>query len=270
MPTIVVVTCGYRGAGVRVRVPAKINLHLGVGARRGDGYHDLMTVFHSVSLFDTVTATDAATTSLLVTGADAEAVPDGPENLAWRAADLLARNHRRRPAARLHVDKAIPISAGLAGGSADAAATLVACDALWGLHTPRAELVALAAELGSDVPFAMTGGTAIGTSRGEILSPLLGGHDPLWWVLALADGGLSTPAVYAEFDRRRAGDPAERDAGLKPPTPLLRALQGEEGNGVADELHNDLQDAALALRPALRDTLDAGVLLGAMAGVVSG
>ncbi|MEP6853462.1 MAG: 4-(cytidine 5'-diphospho)-2-C-methyl-D-erythritol kinase [bacterium] len=261
-------TCGYRGPGVRVRVPAKINLHLAVGPRRPDGYHELLTVFHAVSLFDTVTAVAAPALTLEVTGADAAVVPDGPQNLAWRAAEVLAEHHGRRPGVRLLVDKAIPMMAGLAGGSADAAAALVACDAVWQLHTPRPELVALAATLGSDVPFALTGGTAIGTGRGETLTPLMGSHLPLWWVLAIAAEGLSTPAVYAQFDRWVA--PVSEADPLAAPTGLLRAIGTGDAKAVARELRNDLQAPSLALRRGLADTLAAGLDAGALGGLVSG
>ena len=255
----------HRG-GVRVRVPAKLNLHLGVGARRPDGFHEVITIFHAVGLFDTVTLTPARRMSLRVTGEGVGTVPMDETNLAWRAVEALAHVYGIVPSVEIRIDKAIPVAAGLAGGSADGAAALVAADVLWGRHTSRAALSRLAAGLGSDVAFGLLGGTAVGTGRGEILSPVLGGSDRLWWVLALAEGGLSTPAVYAEFDRR-----ADPDRG--PPTEpvdLLRALRGGDPHAVAAALSNDLQPAALALAPHLADTLRVGHDLGALGSVLAG
>ena len=263
---------GYRGPGIRVRVPAKINLHLAVGDRRLDGYHELMTLFHSVSVYDTVTVTPAARLTLKVTGEGAAGVPTDHANLAWQAATSLAELHDLDPNVLIEIHKSIPVAAGMAGGSADAAATLVGCDALWGLHTSRGGLTELAADLGSDVAFSLHGGNAIGTGRGETLSPVLVAHDQLWWVLALAHGGLSTPAVYTELDRQRAASdaPAAGTDPLAPPIELLRALRDQDVHAVAAALRNDLQPAALALNPSLRATLDAGLMLGAMGALVSG
>ena len=188
---------------VTVRVPAKVNLHLSVGPARKDGYHELVTVFHAISLYDELTATPARDLSIGISGEGADELSPGEDNLAWKAAVLLAERAGVPPAVRLDLVKGIPVAGGLAGGSADAAATLVACDALWGAGLDRAELLELAAELGSDVAFALTGGTALGTGRGERLTPVLAAGR--WhWVLAVAGEGLSTPDVYGELDRLRA------------------------------------------------------------------
>lgn len=250
---------------VTVRVPAKVNLHLAVGDRRDDGYHDLMTVFHAVSLCDEVTATPARHLSVSVRGEGADQLPVDESNLAWRAATLLAARAGIEPAVRLDLARCIPVAGGLAGGSADAAATLVACDALWGTGMVREELLELAAELGSDVAFALTGGTALGVGRGELLTPVLAAGR--WhWVLAVAEGGLSTPAVYGELDRLR-----ERDIPrIGPPDALIEALRVPDPRRLGELLGNDLQAAALALRPDLRHTLRAGAELGALGGLVSG
>jgi 4-diphosphocytidyl-2-C-methyl-D-erythritol kinase len=251
-------------------VPAKINLHLAVGDVRPDGYHELMTLFHSVSVYDTVTITAAPQLTIEIRGDEAGDLPADHRNLAWQAAAALADRHGIEPEVHIEIEKSIPVAAGMAGGSADAAATLVACDAFWNLHTSRAALSEIAAELGSDVPFGLHGGNAIGTGRGETLSPVIGGQDRLWWVLALAETGLSTPAVYREFDARRAtAGPAAVDP-LEPPIELLRALRDEDVHAVAAALRNDLQDAAIALDPSLQATLDAGRELGAMGAIVSG
>ena len=251
---------------VTVRVPAKINLHLAVGAPRPDGYHDLRTVFHAVSLCDEVTATPARQLSLGITGEGAERLPLDAGNLAWQAAVLLAQRAGVAPAVRLDVAKEIPVAGGLAGGSADAAGTLVACDALWGTGLDRAELVELAAELGSDVAFALTGGTALGIGRGEQLTPVLAAGR--WhWVLAVAGYGLSTPSVYQELDRLResGGPPAAGE-----PDQLINALRSSDPAVLGPLLANDLQAAAVTLRPELRQTLRVGTDLGALGAVVSG
>ena len=254
-----------RAVGVTVRAPAKINLHLSVGAPRADGYHALTTVYQAVSLYDELTATPARGLSAAVTGEGAREVPAGSGNLAVRAARLLARRSGGLAKARLEITKGIPVAAGLAGGSADAAAALVACDALWRTGMDRDHLLSLAAELGSDVPFSLTGGTALGTGRGERLSPVLA-RGQYHWVLAFAEGGLSTPEVFAEYDRLVA----ERPRLAVPPDAVLAALRAGDPVRLGKALHNDLQDAALRLRPDLKRTLSTGAELGALAGIVSG
>ncbi len=254
---------------VRVRAPAKINLHLSVGDLRADGYHDLVTVFHAIDLVDEVTIAAAdrhAVRTLASNGAPADGVPNGAKNLAGMAARLLARRSGAGGPVAIDIAKQIPVAGGLAGGSADAAAALIGCAALWGLEIGRGELVQLAATIGADVPFALTGGTAVGTGRGDLLSPVLA-RTPLHWVLALADEGLSTPVVFAELDRLRAdGDPPRVGA----VTRMLAALASGEPDRVAAALGNDLQAAAISLQPGLRRTLRAGLAAGALGGVVSG
>ncbi|HVM28681.1 MAG TPA: 4-(cytidine 5'-diphospho)-2-C-methyl-D-erythritol kinase [Mycobacteriales bacterium] len=251
---------------VVARAPAKINLHLSVGRLRRDGFHDLITVFHAVSLTDEVTATPSDRLSIVVDGDDAASVPADATNLAWRAAALLADHTGRAPGVALRIRKSIPVAGGCAGGSADAAAALVACDALWGTGMTREGLASLAARLGSDVPFSLHGGTAMGTGRGERLTPVLA-RGSYAWVLALADGGLSTPAVYGELDRLRAGG---RVAVAAQPSGVLAALRSGDATGLGRALHNDLQPAALALAPGLSALLEAGRGLGALGCLVSG
>ena len=249
-------------------MPAKVNLQLSVGPVRRDGYHELATVFQAVSLFDEVVARAPAGpgVTLTVSGEGEGELPLDDGNLAYRAALLLADHAGIEPAVDLHVHKAIPIAGGMAGGSADAAAALLACDALWRQGTPREELMALASELGSDVPFALHGGTAIGTGRGEQLTSVLS-RGSFHWVFALADGGLSTPAVYAECDRLRAGrsvpDPYVSDM-------LMQAVRAGDPVLLGKALHNDLQPAAISLRPALGQVLEVGEDFGALGGIVSG
>ncbi|MFC9260980.1 4-(cytidine 5'-diphospho)-2-C-methyl-D-erythritol kinase [Streptomyces hydrogenans] len=251
-------------AGVTVRVPAKVNVQLAVGPARPDGFHDLANVFLAVSLYDEVTATPADTLTITCEGPDADRVPLDRTNLAARAAELLAARHGLPPDVHLHIRKAIPVAGGMAGGSADGAAALLACDALWGLDSPREALLEICAELGSDVPFSLVGGAALGVGRGERLTGL-SVAGPFHWVFAVADGGLSTPAVYAEFDRLTP-DAAPPAASLA----LLDALSTGDTTALAATLVNDLQPAAVSLRPSLAATLRAGLDAGALAALVSG
>ena len=187
---------------VTVRAPAKVNLHLGVGELRPDGYHELRTVFQALSLREELELVPATALSIKVRGEGARDVPTDARNLVWKAATRLAYKAGREPDVEISIDKGIPVAGGLAGGSADAAATLVGLNELWNLGLTRDELAEVAAELGSDVPFALHGGTAIGTGRGEKLLPVLS-RDSFSWVLAFAKGGLSTPEVFRELDRLR-------------------------------------------------------------------
>lgn len=253
---------------VTVRAPAKVNLQLSVGPLRDDGYHDLANVFHAVSLFDEVIAAPAEQLEVFVTGDSIEGVPTGPDNLAARAARLLADRIGVIPAVELRIRKAIPVAGGMAGGSADAAAALVACNELWNADLGREELLDIAAQLGSDVPFSLIGGTAIGMGRGERLTPALV-RGRFYWVFALAEGGLSTPAVYNECDRLRAAFD-EKVGWPHASEQLMSALATGDAVALGHTLHNDLQPAALALRPSLRRTLNAGRDMGALGSIVSG
>jgi 4-diphosphocytidyl-2-C-methyl-D-erythritol kinase len=256
---------------VTVRVPGKVNLHLAVGDLRDDGYHELTTVFHAVSLLDEVTVRTADVLSVELSGEGVESLPTDNRNLAWRAAVLMAEHVGRAPDVAISIEKSIPVAGGMAGGSADAAAVLVAINTLWELGVPRRDLHALAAQLGSDVPFALHGGTALGTGRGADLATVLA-RSTFHWVLAFADGGLSTPAVYSEIDRLRATAGAGRDEPprLDDPEPVLAALASGDPAELAPLLGNELQPAALSLDPGLRRTLRAGTEAGALAGIVSG
>jgi 4-diphosphocytidyl-2-C-methyl-D-erythritol kinase len=256
---------------VTVRVPGKVNLYLAVGDRRDDGYHELTTVFHAVSLLDEVTVRTADVLSVELAGEGVESLPTDERNLAWRAAELMAEHVGRAPDVAISIEKSIPVAGGMAGGSADAAAVLVAINTLWELGVPRRDLHTLAAQLGSDVPFALHGGTALGTGRGEELATVLA-RSTFHWVLAFADDGLSTPAVYSEIDRLRATAGAGRDQPprLDDPEPVLAALASGDPAELAPLLGNDLQPAALSLDPGLRRTLRAGAEAGALAGIVSG
>jgi 4-diphosphocytidyl-2-C-methyl-D-erythritol kinase len=255
-----------------VRAAAKINLLLGVGAPRPDGFHTLVTVYQAVSLYDDVTVTaaegalDAVTVATEVAAyIDPSHVPATGHNIVDRAAVALAEHHGRPVGAEVRVDKTIPIAGGLAGGSADGAAALVALDRLHDLHTSDDDLLALAAGLGSDVPFALVGGTALGEGHGEIVTPLED-RGSWWWVVVPADEGMSTPAVYRHFDELRPDAPAVPG----PPDEIVAALAGGDVRRLADALHNDLEQAACELRPELARLIGAGVEAGALRGLVSG
>ncbi|WLW54425.1 4-(cytidine 5'-diphospho)-2-C-methyl-D-erythritol kinase [Streptomyces sp. YU58] len=251
---------------VTVRVPAKVNVQLAVGAARPDGFHDLANVFLAVGLHDEVTVTPADELRVTCSGPDADQVPLDRTNLAARAAIALAERYGLEPAVHVHIAKDIPVAGGMAGGSADGAGALLACDALWGTNASRAELLDICAELGSDVPFSLVGGAALGIGRGERLTGLeVGGT--FHWVFAMAERGLSTPAVFREFDRLAEGlDVPEPVASRE----LLDALAKGDPDALAAAVSNDLQPAALSLFPELADTLAAGRAAGALAALVSG
>lgn len=254
---------------VTVRVPGKVNLYLAVDDLREDGYHELTTVFHAVSLTDEVTVRNADVLSVTLSGEGVEVLPTDERNLAWRAAVLLADHVGRAPDVAIAIDKSIPVAGGMAGGSADAAGVLVAMNTLWELGVPRRDLHALAARLGSDVPFALHGGTALGSGRGEELATVLA-RNTFHWVLAFAHRGLSTPKVFGELDRLRADASRDEPPRAEEPEPVLAALASGDAAELASLLGNDLQPAALSLYPELRRTLRAGVEAGALAGIVSG
>ena len=258
---------------VHARAPGKINVFLKVGALLEDGYHDVAIAYQAVSLYEDVRAFPADDFSVTTTGTvDISRVPSDGSNIAIKAALLLARTTGYRGGVRLEIEKHVPVTGGMGGGSADAAATLLACDALWGTQVPREQMLDLATQLGADVPFALTGGTAIGTGRGDQLSPALA-KGQFQWVLALSDFGLSTPAVYSELDSHR--DRHAQDifpAAVAPSVDanVLQALRAGDPHMLAETLYNDLQAPALHLEPTLANVLEIGEENGALAGIVSG
>lgn len=254
---------------VTVRVPAKVNLQLSVGPRESDGFHNLVSVFQAISIFDevTVSKTDAGNgVTITVTGEHTHGVPKDGSNLAVKAALLVGAKFDFDVAVHIEVKKSIPVAGGMAGGSADAAATLVAMDSLFNLDMSREELHGLGSELGSDVPFMISGGTAIGQGRGDQLTAALS-RGTYHWVLALSSLGLSTPAVYTECDRMRAereiAEPQVSDV-------LMQSLLAADAEAVGNSLTNDLQNAACSLRPALGLVLEVGRDYGALGAIVSG
>lgn len=263
-----------RPGRVQVRAPGKINLFLGVGPLDGDGYHALSTVFQAVSLYEDVTATSAETFSVTVSGAlDPQSVPTDDRNLAVRAAKVLAAVTGHDGGVQLEIRKSVPVAGGMGGGSADAAAALVACNELWRTGLTQDRLHDLGARLGADVPFALTGGTAVGTGRGDVLTPALA-RGRYEWVLITEADGLSTPEVYrafdvvrAEQDRAYADSPSER---FEVPPSFFEDLLSGDAAQFAPSLRNELEAGAFRLRPPLEHTIAHGVRAGALAGIVSG
>ena len=254
---------------VTVRVPAKVNLQLSVGPRESDGYHQLVTVFQAISIFDEVTVKigeQGTGINLNVSGDQIHGVPTDSTNLVVKAIELIADKFELDIDVSVDIKKSIPVAGGMAGGSADAAAAIVAIDELYSLEMTLEEMHSIAAQLGSDVPFLLSGGTAIGQGRGDQLTAALS-RGTYHWVLALSSVGLSTPAVYSECDRLRQGldisDPQISDA-------LMQALLTADPANVGKLLVNDLQPAACSLRPALRLILDVGQEYGALGAIVSG
>jgi 4-diphosphocytidyl-2-C-methyl-D-erythritol kinase len=254
---------------VTVRVPAKVNLQLSVGPKESDGFHNLVSVFQAISIFDDVTiklSEPSAGLTISISGDQTHGVPADSNNLAAKAVALISKEYDLVVDAHIEIKKSIPVAGGMAGGSADAAATIVGIDSLYSLGMSREEMVEIAAQLGSDVPFMLSGGTAIGRGHGDQLTAALS-RGTYHWVLALSTVGLSTPAVYAECDRLRA----ELDI-VEPQTheALMQALLAADAPAVGAALVNDLQAAACSLRPALRLVLDVGQEYGALGAIVSG
>ena len=263
---------------VRVLAPGKINASLLVGPPRTDGYHTVASVYLAVSLYEEVLAgpsTEPGVTLTMSSGGDGldvpvDGLPLGPDNLAVRAAELVAAQlDRPVPGVRLHIIKRVPVAGGMGGGSADAAAALLACNLFWNAGLSDAELAALAARLGADVPFALAGAAAVGLGVGDRLTPVPV-EGTFHWVLAAADDGLSTPEVYRTLDRLRDADGASVPEPTAADPAVLAALAAGDACALAAALRNDMQPAALALAPRLAETLDAGVRAGALAALVSG
>lgn len=270
--------------GVGVRVPAKINLFLAVRGRRPDSMHEIVTILHTVELYDRLdvhlegsrtACFHPAARRLMEVELEHDAggeVPSDERNLIVRAGRLLADRlgpHARsetsevdRPVTRIELGKAIPVAAGMAGGSADAAGTLVALNELWDCRLSAEELRDLAIELGADVPFCVAGGTALATGTGASTAQVLSrGH--YHWVVGIDDQPLSTAEVYRAWDEHCEPSEVEPDA-------VLHALRTEDPEALGAALHNDLQEAVYALRPELRDRRQAFMDADALGAVVTG
>lgn len=280
---------------VSVSAPGKVNLFLALGAARPDGYHPLNTIFAQIGLSETVTvsslkslATTAPQPAPSATAASAPAaqtggprielaltrpdsnVPLDHTNLAYRAAQAVAQQAAQRglatPDVHILLDKAVPVAGGMAGGSADAAATLKACNEFWQVGLSLEELAQLGAQLGADVPFGLYGGVALGTGRGDLIEPLKAAPGPYYWTFALQDEGLSTAAVFKHFDATVQAPPAAD----MPPEQLLAALEAGDVAEVSRHIRNDLQATAIDLRPELGQLIDLAKKAGALAAMVSG
>ncbi len=260
---------------VKARASGKVNLQLSVGPRGFDGYHPIATVFQAVDLYETVTATMRADGAITLTMDWADSlqggafpVPLDDTNLAWRAAQAVRDAFGIVDGVDLHIHKGVPVAGGMAGGSADAAATLLACAELWDCGVSRPDLHHLAVGLGADVPFCLLGHTAIGLGRGERLSPAMT-HGEFHWVFALQHGGLPTPTVFERFDRMVAlGEIVATDPVVN--TEVMAALIAGDAGRLGAALSNDLEAPALDLAPGLAaviDTMDDAAALGV---VVSG
>ena len=258
-----------RSRGVTARVPAKVNLQLSVGPLGADGFHEVTTVFQAISLFDDVTVATADKgegIKISITGQTSGGVPADNSNLAVKAAQLMIKNYDLPEDLVIKLKKEIPVAGGMAGGSADAAGVIVGLDSLFELGLSRDVMESVGSKIGSDVPFSICGGVAIGTGRGDQITPALakGSYN---WVLALSGQGLATPSVYQECDRLREG------LSIAAPVvsePLMQALRAGDAKALGKALTNELQPAACSLRPALRLVLDVGVDYGALGGIVSG
>ena len=254
---------------VTVRVPAKVNLQLSVGPKEADGYHNLVSVFQAISIFDDIMiklGEPGSGLTISVTGDQTHGVPADANNLAAKAVSLISKEYDLTVDAHIEIKKSIPVAGGMAGGSADAAGTIIGIDYLYSLDMTREEMTEIAAKIGSDVPFMLSGGTAIGTGHGDQLTAALS-RGTYHWVLAVSTVGLSTPAVYAECDRLRGEleivEPQTNEA-------LMQSLLAADAPGVGAALVNDLQLAACSLRPAIRLVLDVGQEYGALGAIVSG
>jgi 4-diphosphocytidyl-2-C-methyl-D-erythritol kinase len=258
-----------RSRGVVARVPAKVNLQLSVGPLGSDGYHEVITVFQAISLFDDVSVATAPVGNGLtidISGQTSSGVPADSSNLAIRAAELMIKTYDLPTDLVIKLKKEIPVAGGMAGGSADAAGVIVGLDSLFELGLSRDEMESVGSKIGSDVPFSICGGVAIGSGRGDQITPALAKGN-YFWVLALSGQGLATPSVYQECDRLREGLSI---ATPQVSEPLMQALRAGDAKALGKSLSNDLQSAACSLRPALRLVLDVGVDYGALGGIVSG
>jgi 4-diphosphocytidyl-2-C-methyl-D-erythritol kinase len=259
-----VLACGALATGLgnarrlEVSAAAKVNLALEVLSRRPDGYHEIATVMQTVDLSDRLWLEDA---EALEVKTSAPGVPADERNLAHRAAAALRDAAGLTRGARITLDKRIPIAAGLGGGSTDAAATLVGLNRLWGLRWPAERLGEIAVSLGMDVPFFLRGGAAVGTGRGERLTPLGGAAlalvlvNPRFAVSTADMYGRVTPAMYSDGARTR--DAAD-------------ALESRRAGRVAASLYNGLEGAARAAYPQIGQMQAALLAAGALGAAMSG
>jgi 4-diphosphocytidyl-2-C-methyl-D-erythritol kinase len=232
---------------VQEQARAKINLILDVTGKRPDGYHELRTVFQSVFLCDTVTLSYGRPAQITLS-CNRPDLPVNAENLAWRAASLLGEAYRVSQGVHISLEKRIPVAAGLGGGSSDAAAVLRGLVRFWGLPEEPDVLHSLAAQLGSDVPFCLRGGTALGSGRGETLEALP--PCPHFYVV-LANPGIpvSTARVYRHLAEVPPGASPDVDG-------LVMAVWEGDAAGVSGRLANVLERSTFSLYPAVKALKD--------------
>ncbi len=254
--------------------PGKVNLFFKVGPLKDDGFHDVASLYLAVDLRETVTAQISTDYSVKVTGSLGDfqllAVPTDESNLVVKVAGRIKAEAGTPEAIKvaIGIDKHVPVAGGMGGGSADAAAALVAVNALLHAELPAERLHEIAATLGSDVPFALAGGAAIGVGKGDVLTPV-DSVAPIHLVLIFDDQGLSTPAVYRRLDEIRAARDETTDAS-EINRHIIRALQNGNPFEIAELLHNDLEEAAISLRPDLKIKMTTALQHGAIRVMVSG
>ena len=248
---------------LRLRSYAKINLYLDVLGKRPDGYHNLETIFQSIDLFDEIEL-DVADGDVLFT-CEHQGVPQGEDNLVVRAARLLQRETGSSEGARIYLQKRIPVGAGLAGGSGNAAAALVGLNALWDLRISRARLLELGLELGSDVPFCLTGGTQAATGRGEVLDALPP-LDNVWFALVHPPIHVSTASVFNDPAMTHSTEHVENDKSPSFRRAIEHVRRGEWSNAV----FNRLEPIVFARHPELAEAKSRLIAAGCIAAVMSG
>jgi 4-diphosphocytidyl-2-C-methyl-D-erythritol kinase len=249
---------------LRARAAAKVNLGLYVGPLGTDGrYHEVVSVLQSIAIWDELEV--EVVPEGLGLEVEGEGLPPDETNLVLVAARELARRSRDLPGARFRLRKGIPVSAGLGGGSADGAAALIALDRLWGLHLPAVNLHTMAAEVGSDVPFCIAGGTMVATGRGDKVREV-SGRGTTWWVVGIDHERLATEEVYDHFDELHLATPLDG----RWPDELLDALAAGDVERLGAWLHNDLEPAAFDLLPALAKSKQRLLDAGAVGAVMSG
>ncbi|WNR44763.1 4-(cytidine 5'-diphospho)-2-C-methyl-D-erythritol kinase [Paenibacillus roseipurpureus] len=243
------------------KAPAKINLSLDVLHKRPDGYHEVEMVMTMVDLADRIEMQEMARDTIIISS-QAGYIPLDEKNLAFQAARLIKDRYDVKQGVYIHLDKRIPVAAGLAGGSSDAAATLRGLNRLWNLNISNEELQILGAELGSDVPFCVTGGTALATGRGEKLEPI-SAPPQCWVVLAKPPINVSTSEIYGKLNAR----------GIKqhPSTAgVLSAIRDKQFDRLCDNLGNVLEGVTLDLYPEVRHLKECMQRLGADGVLMSG
>lgn len=246
---------------IREKAPAKINLSLDVLHKRDDGYHEVEMVMTMVDLADHLELEELPRDTIIISS-QATYIPLDEKNLAFQAAKLMKDRYDVRKGVYIHLDKKIPVAAGLAGGSSDAAAVLRGLNELWRLDIPMDELSVLGAELGSDVPFCLTGGTAFARGRGEKLEPI-GSPPQCWVILAKPPINVSTSDIYGKLR-------ADKIQHHPPTRDLIQAIEDKNFEKLCESLGNVLEEVTMELYPEVRQLKEAMIRLGAEGVLMSG